>query len=157
MKTEIKWGLIFSLVSLLWLILEFMAGWHDRHIAWHPILTNLFIVPAVTMMYLAVREKRRTRGGRINFQEAFLCGLGVSVIVAILSPLAQYLFHRFINPHYFEKAIEYTVSSGKATAELAHQLFNLQSYMLQASLGALVAGVLTSLVLAALMRDKQST
>lgn len=157
MKTEIKWGLIFSLISLLWIILEFMVGLHDRHIAWHPILTNLFFFPAVVMMYLAIREKRGTLGGRISFQQAFLCGLGVSVVVAVLSPLIQYLFHRFINPHYFAKAIEYTVSSGKATAELAHQLFNLQSYMLQASLGALVAGVLTSLVLAAFMRSKPST
>ncbi len=156
MKTEIKWGLIFALVALLWVALEYAVGLHGKYISMHPILTNLFIIPAVIMMVLAIREKRRVLGGRITFTQAFLCGLGVSVVVAVLSPLTQYIFHRFINPRFFENAIAFAVSTAKMTLDQANSYFNLQSYMLQASLGAIVAGVITSLILAAIMRTKNA-
>lgn len=154
MKTEIKWGLIFSLVSLLWVVGECLAGLHGRYIDRQQILTNLFFFPAVLMMYLAVREKRQLLGGRITFTAALTCGVAVSVVVAILSPPIQFIFYTWINPHFFEKLIEYSVGSGKMTAELATRHFNLQNYMLMSSMGAMAAGVPTSLVLAFLMRSR---
>jgi hypothetical protein len=154
MKTELKWGVIFSLVALLWLVLEFAVGLHDKYISMHPFLTNLFIIPAVAMMYLAIREKKMSLGGNITFVEALLCGVGVSVIVAILSPATQYLFHKYINPKFFENAINVAISANKLTPEQAAAYFSLKSYMFQASLGAIVAGVITSLIIALIVRTK---
>ncbi|MBK9313390.1 MAG: DUF4199 domain-containing protein [Acidobacteria bacterium] len=156
MKTEIKWGLIFTFVQFLWICLEFAVGLHDKYVSMHPILTNLFIIPAVYVMYLAIREKKNILGGKITFGQAFLCGLGVSVIVAVLAPLSQYIFHRFINPNYFQNAINYAISAGKLTEAEAGSYFSLQSYMMQASLGAIVAGVITSLIIAAIIRSKSA-
>jgi hypothetical protein len=156
MKTEVKWGLIFAFVALLWITLEYAVGLHGKYISLHPYLTNLFVVPAVIMMVLAIREKRRVLGDRISFTQAFLCGLGVSVVVAVLSPLTQYVFHRFINPGFFQNSIDFAVSSAKMTLDQANSYFNLQSYMLQSSLGAIVSGVITSLILAAIMRTKNA-
>lgn len=156
MKTEIKWGLIFTFVQFLWICLEFAVGLHDKYVSMHPILTNLFIIPAVYVMYLAIREKKNILGGKITFGQAFLCGLGVSVIVAVLAPLSQYIFHRFINPNYFQNAINYAISAGKLTEAEASSYFSLQSYMMQASLGAIVAGVITSLIIAAIIRSKSA-
>jgi phosphotransferase system glucose/maltose/N-acetylglucosamine-specific IIC component len=155
MKTEIKWGLIFSLVQLLWLSLEYAVGLHDRYISLHLFLSLLFIIPAFVMMILAIAEKRRSLGGSIGFKQAFLCGLGVSVVVSLLAPLNQFIFHRFINPSFFENMIDYMTSTGRSTLEQANAVFNLKSYMLQASMGAIVAGVITSLILAAIMRDRK--
>lgn len=154
MRVEIKWGLIFSAVSLIWVVAEYWSGLHDRYIAHQAVLTNLFFFPAVLMMYLAVREKRALLGGRIGFTEALLCGIGVSVIVAILSPAIQYVFSRWINPRFFEEMIEYAVSTGRLPLELARQHFNLKQYMLMSSMGAIGAGGMTSLVLALLMRTR---
>jgi Protein of unknown function (DUF4199) len=155
MKTEIKWGLIFSLVQLLWLALEYAVGLHDKYISLHPFLTLLFIIPAFAMMILAIAEKRRALGGSINYKHAFLCGLGVSVVVSLLAPLTQFIFHRFINPSFFENMINNAIGTGGSTPEQANAFFNLKSYMLQASMGAIVAGVITSLILAAVMRDRK--
>ncbi|MFM8394748.1 MAG: DUF4199 domain-containing protein [Acidobacteriota bacterium] len=156
MRVEIKWGLIFSIVSLIWVAGEYLIGLHDRYIANHAILTNLFFFPAVLMMYLAIREKRQALGGRIGFIEALLSGIGVSVIVALLSPAVQYIFSKWINPGFFEKMIEYAVSTGKLPLELARQHFNLKQYMLMSSMGAIGAGGMTSLVLAWLMRTRNT-
>jgi hypothetical protein len=154
MKLEIKWGLIFSLVSLIWVVGEYKIGLHDRYIASHAVLTNLFFFPAVLMMYMAIREKRTARGGRIGFVEALLCGIGVSVIVAILSPAVQYIFSTWVNPRFFERMTEHAVSTGSLPVELARQHFNLKQYMLMSSMGAIGAGGMTSLVLAVVMRTR---
>ncbi len=157
MKTEIKWGLIFALVLFLWICLEYAVGLHDKYIASHQYMSFIFIIPAVLMVYLAIREKRRTLGGNISFTQAFLCGLGVSVVVSLLSPLIQYIFHRYVNPNFFNDFINYAVNNGKATLEQAQAYFNLKSYMIQGSVGALVMGVITSLILAAIMRSKKAS
>lgn len=34
---EIRWALVFGAMSLLWMMLEKMAGLHDQHIAKHAI------------------------------------------------------------------------------------------------------------------------
>ncbi|MGE0101250.1 MAG: DUF4199 domain-containing protein [Blastocatellales bacterium] len=154
MKTEIKWGLIFTVVQMLWWCLEFAVGLNDRYISMHPLLTNLFVIPAVYMMYLAIREKKRSLDGRISFGQAFTCGVGVSVIVAVLAPLTQYIYHRLISPHYFQNAINYAVSASKLTEAEANRYYSLPSYMVQASLGAIVTGVITSLIIAAVVRSK---
>jgi hypothetical protein len=153
-KTEIKWGVIFSVMGLLWLTLEYLVGLHDKLIAWHPILTNLVAIPSVIIMVLAILEKRRVLGGKITFGQAFLCGLGVSIVVALLSPLTQFIFHRLINPGYFDNAIRYVVSQGKATLEQAQGLFNLESYMIQSVLAAIIIGTITSLVIAAMIKKE---
>lgn len=156
LRIEIKWGVLFSLAGLLWLGGERLMGLHGERIAWHAGLTNLFFFPAVTMMYLAIRERRRALGGQIHFFAALVSGTIVSLVVALLSPLAQFIGHRWISPHFFERASAHAVSTGKLTIEQADRYFNLSSYMLQASLGAIVAGLLTSLVLALLMRTSSS-
>lgn len=156
MKIELKWGLIFSLVSLLWVIGEYLVGLHDRYIDQQALLTNLFFFPAVLMMYLAVREKRAALGGQIGFVEALLFGIAVSVVVAVLSPGVQFVFHRWINPGFFARIIEHSVASGKLTLDQAEKHFNLNSYMLMSSIGAIGAGGMTSLVLALTMRTKNS-
>jgi hypothetical protein len=153
-KTEFKWGVIFAVMGLIWVTLEYLVGLHGRFIAWHPILTNLIAVPSVIIMVLAILEKRRVLGGTISFKQAFLCGLGVSVVVAMLSPLTQFIFHTLINPGFFENAIRYGVEQGKTTLAEAQAFFNLQSYMLQSVLAALIMGSITSLVIAAMIKKE---
>lgn len=153
-KTELKWGVIFSVMGFLWVCLEAAVGLHGRFIAWHPILTNLVAIPSVIIMVLAILEKRRVLGGVITFKQAFLCGLGVSLVVAVLSPLTQFIFHRLINPGYFENAIRYGVEQGKTTLEQAQAFFNLPSYMIQSVLAAIIMGSITSLVIAAMIKKE---
>jgi hypothetical protein len=43
-KIEIKWALIFFIVSLIWIFLEKLVGLHDAHIDKHPIYTNFFAI-----------------------------------------------------------------------------------------------------------------
>jgi hypothetical protein len=60
LKIEIKWAIIFSLMSLLWMLLEKVSGLHGRYIDYHLYLTNLFAIPAIIVMVMALKDKRRT-------------------------------------------------------------------------------------------------
>jgi hypothetical protein len=57
-KIEIKWALLFSLMSLLWMLLEKLSGLHGKYIDYHMYLTNLYAIPAIWVMVLRLRIKR---------------------------------------------------------------------------------------------------
>ncbi|MFD0779316.1 hypothetical protein ACFQZF_13425 [Flavobacterium myungsuense] len=54
---EIKWGLLFSIATLVWMIIENVVGLHDKYISKHLIYTNLFAIIAIAIYFLALKEK----------------------------------------------------------------------------------------------------
>ncbi len=151
-KLEIKWGVIFAAMQLIWITLEFAVGLHDKHISWHPTISNFIAIPSIIIMVLAIREKRAVLDGKITLGKAFLCGLGVSVIVAILSPLVQIIFFRLINPNFFTSMIKHAIESGQATLEQTQANFNLSNYLMLGAIGSIVMGAITSLIIAAIIK-----
>lgn len=156
MKIEIKWGLIFTVIALLWVTLERLTGLHDTNIHLHPYLSMLFFFPAVAVYVLALRDKRASLGGKLTYKQACISGLIITAIVVALSPLSQWITQKLITPNYFQNVIEYSVKAGMMTLEQAQANFNLPSYMMQASIGALFAGILTTLVVAFFVRTKHA-
>lgn len=155
-KFEIKWGVLFTLFALLWMAFEKAMGWHDTHIDQHATYTNFFAFIAILVYVLAFLDKRKNVKGQMKWKHGFFFGLGIAVVVAILSPLSQWIVSAFISPDYFQNAIEYAVGNGKMTQIDAEAYFNLESYMVQASIGALVMGAVTSAIVALFIRKKTS-
>ena len=70
---EIKWGVIFTIISLIWVFLEKSLGWHDEHIAQHAIYTNLFAIVAIVVYVLALIDKRKNfYQGKMNWSQGFM-------------------------------------------------------------------------------------
>lgn len=152
---EIKWGIIFTIISLLWMFLEKGLGWHDENIAQHAIYTNLFAIVAIALYVLALLDKRKNfYNGKMTWSQGFISGIIISIVVAVLSPLAQYITHEFITPDYFDNVIEYSVQSGGMTRTAAEEYFNLTSYIIQSFFFALVVGVVTSAIVAFFVKRK---
>lgn len=153
---EIKWGVIFILLTLAWMMLEKSLGWHDVHIDQHAVLTNLFAIPAIVIYVLAMRDKKKNYyHGQITYLQAFLSGLVVTIIVTILSPFAQYITLEYITPQYFTNIIAYSVEKGELTQSDAENWFNLKSYMIQATIGALIMDLITSAIVAIFIKSKK--
>lgn len=154
-KTEIKWALIFTGMMLTWMLLEKLTGLHDQHIDKHPIFSNFVAIPAITIYVLALLDKRKTDyQGVMNYQQGVLSGLILTAIVTILTPFTQYVTSTFITPNYFANVIKYSVETGKMAQKDAETYFNLNSYMIQATIGALIMGVVTTLIVAIFVRKK---
>ncbi len=152
---ELKWAVIFTITILSWMLLEKTLGWHEEKIADHQWLTLLFAPFAIFMYLLEMREKRRrVYGGKMTWMQGFLSGVILSVFVALLSPLAQYITHEFITPKYFNNVIEYSVTNDLMTRTKANEFFNINSYMWQSAFGALVFGIATAAIVAIFVRKK---
>lgn len=154
-KIEIKWGVLFILVGLIWMVFEKTMGWHDVHIDKHATY-SMFIAPiAIAIYVLALLDKKRNfYGGKMTFMEGFIAGLIITLVVMILSPLSQYITSIYITPDYFKNVIEYSVSSGQMEQQAAEDYFNLKSYMIQSVIGAAVMGLITTAVVAFFVRSK---
>ena len=152
---EIKWGIIFTLALLIWMLFEKSMGWHDKLISKHAIYTNFFAIIAIIIYILALLDKKKNfYKGKMSWSQGFVSGIVVSVVVAILSPVTQYITSEIITPDYFENVINYAVETGSMDRENAEAYFNLKSYMLQSFFMALVMGVVTSAVVAWFVKKK---
>ena len=152
---EIKWAINFSIITLLWMILEHSLGWHDENIGKHAIYTNFFIIIAIFTYFIAIKDKKDNFYARnMTFRKGFVSGVMLSIFIAILSPIVQYISFKFIAPNFFENIINYTVTHKIQTQIQAEDYFNLKSYTIQGFFGSLSMGVVTSAIIAYFLKSK---
>lgn len=156
LKTELKWAIWFTLMTLAWMVLEKLCGLHGKYIDYHLYLTNLFAIPAIWFMVMALKEKRsKDYGGSFTYGQGFVSGLILSLIIAAISPLTQWIISYVITPEYFPNVIKRSVELGyyKTTAE-AEANFNYPNYAVQSSIAALLMGVVTTAIAMLFLRRK---
>lgn len=155
-KIEFKWAVIFSIMTLLWMVLEKLTGLHGRYIDYHLYLTNLFAIPAIWVIVLALKDKKKNSyDGQMTYLRGLISGIILSVIIALISPLTQWITSYVITPEYFPNVIKRSVEVGyyKTTAE-AEANFNYKSYAIQGFIGALIMGIATSAIAMIFIRTK---
>lgn len=158
LKLEIKWAIIFVIMSLAWMVLEKLCGLHGKYIDYHLYLTNLFAIPAIWVMVLALKDKKKNHyNGNMSYKQGLISGIFISIFIALMSPLSQWVISYIITPEYFPNVIKRSVEIGyfKTTAEAEAQ-FNYPNYAKQSAIGALVMGVLTSAIAMLFIRTKSS-
>ena len=155
LKIEVKWGVLFILAGLIWMIFEKAMGWHDVHLEKHATYTLIFAPIAIALYVFALVDKKRSfYSGRMNYLEGFISGLVLTLVVVILTPLSQYISHVFISPDYFPNIIRLSVEKGMMTQEEAEVHFTLMSYIQQSLIFAAFMGVVTSAVVAFFVRSR---
>ncbi|HET8839661.1 MAG TPA: DUF4199 domain-containing protein [Flavobacteriaceae bacterium] len=148
-KIELKWAIIFTLIFLAWMSFEHLMGWHGESIEKQATYTNLFGILAIIVYVLAVREKREKYYHEImTWQQGFLSGSVLSVIIAAFTPVSQYIVHTFISPEFFQNLIDYSVAHTSMQEDAAEQYFNLSTYMFQSAFFSLSFGIVTAAVVA---------
>lgn len=154
-KIELKWALIYCGMVLLWMFLEVILGLHSEHIDLHMVTTMFFLIPMfILYTYALLDKKKHYFSGNMNYKQAFVTGVIITVIITLLSPITQYITSVFITPDFFTNAIEYATSTGVMTKEKAQRHFNLSNYMIQGVFGSLVVGIVFSAIVAIFTRTK---
>lgn len=155
LRFELKWAIIFNIALLCWMLLEKTLGWHEEPFADNWWLTLLFAPFGILLYLLALREKRRrVYDGKITYTQAFVSGVTMSVFIALLSPLTQYITHNYITEEYFNSVIEYSVTNELMTRFKVNEFFHIDNYIWQSVFGALGLGVLTSAITAFFVQKK---
>jgi len=155
-KIEIKWAIYFSLMSLAWMVLEKIAGLHGKHIDYHMYLTNLFAIPAIWFMVLALKDKKSNfYSGYMTYKQGLISGIILSAFIAILSPLVQWITSYVITPEYFPNVIKRSVELGfyKTTSEAEAQ-FNFKNYAINSTIFAFIFGLVTTIIVMLFLRNK---
>lgn len=157
LKIEIKWAIYFALMSLAWMLLEKFSGLHGRYIDYHLYLTNLFAIPAILFMIWALKDKRRNYyGGTMTYKEGLISGVFLSLFIALLSPLTQWITSYVITPEYFPNVIKRSVELGMfESAEAAEAQFNFKNYAINSTIFAFVFGVLTTAVVMLVLKGRK--
>jgi hypothetical protein len=155
-KIEIKWALIFIAMQLTWMLLERLAGLHDKNIDKHSIYSNFIMIPAIATYVLALLDKRKKDyNGTMSYKQGFISGLIISIIVTILSPLTQYITSVVITPEFFANSINYAVINSKMTMEAAEKYFNLKNFIIEGLIFAPIMGIFTSAIVAIFTKSKK--
>ena len=153
-RIELKWGFLFFLSGLAWMVLEKNLGWHDRLIEQHATYTLLYAPLAIFIYVIALWEKKKkTYGGRMTFLQGLVSGLLITLVVVVLTPLSQYISHGLISPDFFPNIIQFRVNSGKMTLQEAEAYFDLMNYTTQSIFFAGVMGILTTVVVMIFMKS----
>jgi hypothetical protein len=152
---EIKWGILFTAMMLLWMMLEKGLGWHDEHIGKHHIYTNFVALPAIAFYVIALIDKRQNYyNGLMSYKQGFISGVIISMVVMVFSPLTQVITSLYITPNYFENVIRFVVEHDQMTQEEAEGYFNLSNYILQSTIFAPIMGIFTSALVAIFVKRK---
>lgn len=155
-QIEIKWGILFILSGLIWMVLEKSLGWHDELLDQHATYTMFYAPIAIALYVLALRDKKKTDyQGKMTYLQGLISGLLLTLVVVILTPLSQYISHEYISPEYFPNIRKLSVEKGQMAQEEAEMHFSLMSYIQQSLIFAAFMGVLTSAIVAIFTRSKQ--
>ncbi len=155
-RIEIRYAVLITLLMLLWLAVEFMVGLHEEPLMqYHPIVTLFALIIPIVCARLAIRDKLEMLNGKISFKQAFVTGFLIAFFAAVLSIPAQVIFHKVINPDFFDNMIGYAVKRAESlhvdmnkARQEAELYFNLTSYIIQSGLGTLVFGTIIAAIMA---------
>ena len=148
MKTEIKWGLIISTMIFLWVLMEFLLGFHTTRIELHPIITWFSLCIPIIGLIVALKEKReKDLGGTMSYIQALKSGFLISLVCGIMNIVWQGIYWTLVNPGYGETLVQHAREKlGEEAAKDAEQYANMNSYMVQSFVGALIGGLIISAI-----------
>jgi uncharacterized protein DUF4199 len=154
---EIRWGIQFSLISIVWMILEKIVGLHDAYVGMQLIYTNLFGLVAIAIYFLELRDKKKHYyNGQMDWRQGFVSGVVLTVVITLLCPMVNGLIYTYVTPQFFDRMIAHRVSKGLQTQAQAQAYFNLMSYTVMGVFDALSKGIITAALVALFVKTKKN-
>ena len=156
MKTELKWAIVYILMSMVWSLLGKSLGFHDSRIATGVIFNTLIIIPSVIIYVLSMREKKlRYFGGQISYKQTFMSGFVLTLFVTILGPIYP-IFTTVISPDLFDNSIRFMITSNQMSEADAVEQFTLSRFIVQGIFGSIIFGLIYSAIISSFLKSKNS-
>ena len=108
-------------------------------------------------MVLALMDKKKNfYGGNMSYKQGLVSGIFVSLFIALLSPLTQWITSYVITPEYFPNVIKRSVELGYyENTAAAEANFNYKNYAINSTIFAFVFGVATTAVAMIFIRTRK--
>jgi len=158
MKTfsiEIKWGLRYIFAYLGWIFLEKFSGVYTDRIALYFLFSLLFYLFAFIMYMIAVKEKRDSFfEGKMDWKQGCMSGIVLTLVIALLMPLAQTAIHKGIAPEFLTNMAAHSLKAKNADTNAIQNYFSLGAYIWQSVYMALSIGFVYAAIVARFLRTK---
>lgn len=103
-----------------------------------------------------VHKKRKVFNGQMSYLQGLISGTVLSLFIAILSPLSQWITSYVISPEYFPNVIKRSVEIGYfKTIEEAEAQFNYENYAQQGAIWGFLMGIITTAIVMIFIRRKK--
>lgn len=153
---EFKWGVRYIFSYIAWIFVEKWTGLYTTNIADYPLYASLFYLFGFLIYILALQDKKKNYfNGTMDWKRGSVSGIIITVVVAVLMPLAQVAIHKGVAPEFFPNMIAYATSKGKKLQDV-QSYFNLTSYIYQSVFFALSIGVVFGAVASVLLQTKNT-
>ena len=160
---ELKWGIIIGLANLIWLYGSYYLGMHETMGGIQIMVVSGFFI-TVAGFILGLRAVKKNEP-EINYLEGLKSGVVMAGVTAVIAPLSQIGYFKWINPgwtkHMMELTREYYSEKGygndivEIAVKDAEVKFALKNYLLQSTLGAIVIGcILSAMIMMFLWKRK---
>lgn len=107
-------------------------------------------------MVLALKDKKKNfYNGSMSYKQGLISGIILSLFIALLSPLVQWITSYVITPEYFPNVIKRSVELGYyPNTEEAAANFNYKNYAINSTIFAFVFGVITTAIAMLFIRTR---
>lgn len=165
LKTEIKYGIITGGGICLWILMEFLLGFHTEKMYIGEYTTYFVVLIPFFTLYLGIKEKRDKRNnGNISVFNGIRTGLMISLIATVIIALFLIIYLNYLNPNYAEIGMAYQrdklLLNGKSNDEIALEMesmkimFSFINQFLFGTLGALASGFIISFAFSLFLKKK---
>ncbi len=115
MKPELKYGLIAGVGVCLWIMGEFLLGFHTTRLEIGA-YSGYFscIIPLVTLFVMLKGKRDRTPGGHLAYWPAIKSGLHAAFISGAIIYAFMVVYGNFINPGWLDQALDWRVARLRA-------------------------------------------
>lgn len=163
MKTTYLWGLIGGGSAFLWLIAEYVLGFHTWRNAQQAVVTNFeLLIPLWCAWAGLTQVKKRDYNGVITFTQVVKEGFVIAAISAVIAAVGVLIYLGVINPQYtadmVKLAVDKAKTSGESTvkaAEFAAMYYGKQSFIIQTFLSTIGFGTFFALIVAIVIKSPQ--
>jgi hypothetical protein len=145
---ELRYAVLTSLATLLWLIVEFVVGFQDKYISVYPYITLLSLAVPVLCYRQAFREKRENLGSNFTLGKALFAGFLLALLTSVFSIPVEIFFLQLINPDFMADMIRYAAIHSKQTEEAVAVYINLQSLVMETIIFTFITSIIIASVLA---------
>jgi len=155
-RIEMKWGVIFSVISLVWALIGKAFAFDSDRIEYNQVFNSLILIPAVVVYYLAAIDKRNNfYSGNISFKKSFISGMVVTLFITLLGIVTTAIATMLISPQLFDNLITYTTANNLMTRQEAINQFNLTTYIVTGILAGPATGLVFSTLVSLIIPKKR--
>ncbi len=171
LKNAINGGLLLGLISIVFSVILYVLDIIPVGITKGLVMLLItFAIYFFVLFYTTKSYRNNVLGGYISFGQAFVFGLLVAIIAAVLSAIYNYIFYAFIDPDYAARIVSVTKdwtetfmeSKGVPEATIAEALDKMDEKIVtplksvrQALIGGTIIGAIISLITSAIVKKKK--